>query len=249
MSEQLLLPYFQKGSIYLIENIQNRKKYVGQTTNKNPQKYIKSHFKNAIKNRKRDKNKIFYKAIRKYGVHNFKWRILGEIYENSIEKLKEKLDEAETECIEFYQAFGSNGVYQDELYGYNMTRYGNSPMKGRNHTQEAKNKVSKFQKGKITSEQTKQKMSKAQKNRIFSEEHKFKMRHPKSEKGKRNIREALKRKNYKGKENPRYRHDLDDKIDKMKKLREQGLYYYEIVKIFDCSLSSIKKRLKINENK
>jgi SOS response regulatory protein OraA/RecX len=134
MSEQiLLLSYYQKGVIYLIENIQNHKKYIGYTSNKNPEKYIENHFKDALKRKdlkKNPKGKYLYNAIRKYGKENFKWRILGEVYETFNNSLKENLDEAEIECIYFYRTFGSDGEHEDNIYGYNRTKGGDGVDKG-----------------------------------------------------------------------------------------------------------------------
>jgi len=105
------------GCIYLIENIQNNKKYVGYTTAEYI-KYVQDHFINAINNRdlKKDKKgKYLYNAIRKYGVHNFKWRILGYCYSQT------ELCESEKEAIYFYRSFGSDGITRDSIYGYNCT--------------------------------------------------------------------------------------------------------------------------------
>ncbi|MDD5651559.1 MAG: GIY-YIG nuclease family protein [Candidatus Nanoarchaeia archaeon] len=137
MSEQvLLLPYFYKGVIYQIINIQNRKSYIGYTSNKNPEKYIKKHFRNALNNI--DKNtRDFYLAIREFGIQNFKWRILGEIYENNKEKLFESLNAAEISCIYHFRTFGADGIHKDEIYGYNMTPGGEGNF---NWTRKNKNK-------------------------------------------------------------------------------------------------------------
>ncbi len=128
MSEQvLLLPYFHKGVIYLIENIQDRMKYIGKTTSKNPEKYIKNHFNSAKRKddlKRNSKGKYLYNAIRKYGVQNFKWRILGEIYSLSEKELKENLDEAEIDCIYHFRTFGADGENEDSIYGYNRTKGG-----------------------------------------------------------------------------------------------------------------------------
>lgn len=123
MSEQiLLLPYFYKGVIYLIENIQNHKKYIGKTSENNPIKYIEDHFNNALNGKQ--PNKYLYNAIRKYGIQNFKWRILGEVYGSTEKELNDNLNEAEIETIYFYRTFGSDGEHFDDIYGYNKTKGG-----------------------------------------------------------------------------------------------------------------------------
>lgn len=53
------------GIIYKITNIANSKVYIGKTKSKNPKRYIRSHFTNALSNP--DNSRYFYRAIRKYG--------------------------------------------------------------------------------------------------------------------------------------------------------------------------------------
>lgn len=128
---QLLIPYFYKGYIYQIINIQNRKSYIGKTTNEDPIKYINEHFENAYKKEideetgeEKYDNKQFYNAIRKYGRQNFKWIILGEVFRNSKEDLRLNLNEAEITCIYHFRTFGSDGKHQNTIYGYNLTKGG-----------------------------------------------------------------------------------------------------------------------------
>jgi hypothetical protein len=176
MSEQiLLLPYFYKGVIYLIENIQNHKKYVGKTGDENPENYIEDHFRNAVLKydklySKFKRGKYLYNAIRKYGIQNFKWRILGEVYATSIKELNDNLNEAEIETIYFYRSYGTDGEHFDDIYGYNMTK-GGEGTKGRiptqeeikkNHTSEINEKRSKKLKGRKFTEEHRRKKSLAQ---------------------------------------------------------------------------------------
>ena len=59
------------GVVYLIENCINGKKYVGQTNNLSKRiRYHRSFYKT--------KNTKLYKAMRKYGIENFKFRVLVE---------------------------------------------------------------------------------------------------------------------------------------------------------------------------
>jgi hypothetical protein len=129
MSEQvLLLPYFYKGVIYLIENIQDRKKYIGKTTQE-VIPYVEGHFYAALRNV--DKNKKYlYRAIRKYGRENFKWWILGEVYDSTEKELNDRLNEAEIDCIYHFRTFGSDGKHRDDIYGYNQTKGGDGWSKG-----------------------------------------------------------------------------------------------------------------------
>lgn len=105
----------QYGLIYKVTNIQNNKVYIGQTKT-NLKERITWHYNDAfIKN----DNIAFHCALRKYGIYNFKWEILG--YCNS----KEELNNAEIECIYFYRSYGVDGKNKDDIYGYNMTIGGN----------------------------------------------------------------------------------------------------------------------------
>lgn len=138
--------------------MQNKKIYIGQTTNKNVEKYIKNHFSNAIYIKD---NRYFYNAIRKYGKNIFKWEILGSC--NS----KEELDEAEIACIEFFQS-------SNPIYGYNMTKGGGGVL-GFKHTKESNQKNSKSHLGRKDSDETRLKKRLANLNKILSNEHRKKI--------------------------------------------------------------------------
>lgn len=106
-----------KGIIYQVINIQNNKSYIGQTCRSlNTRK--EGHM------RMINSKKHFYNAIRKYGENNFKWITLGEIFANTRLELKQKLNEAEIECIWLFRTYGSNGENWDRIYGYNLTKGG-----------------------------------------------------------------------------------------------------------------------------
>ena len=108
-----------KGIIYQAINIQNGKSYIGKTT-QNFEKYVENHIKGCFKNRDK-KKKYFYNAIRKYGAYNFKWVVLGEIYSYNLGELNKELDLSEIEAVWLFRTFGSNGIKQDGIYGYNLT--------------------------------------------------------------------------------------------------------------------------------
>lgn len=141
------------GYIYLIKNLYNNKVYIGQTTNLN--RRISDHFKLAFKNIKKT---YFYEAIKKYGTHNFTWRILGTC--NS----REELNEAEKECISFFES-------NNKLYGYNLTNGGNQC----NINNIIKEKISNANKGKLKTEEHKRKLSIANKGKKLSKETKEKI--------------------------------------------------------------------------
>ena len=72
------------GTIYVITNLKNNKKYVGLTI-KTAEQRFEEHINNALKGM----NMIIYKAIRKYGKQNFKVEVLETGIDNAND-LKEK---------------------------------------------------------------------------------------------------------------------------------------------------------------
>ena len=149
--------------IYKVINIQNNKIYIGKTKNFIRRK--QGHLNDALNC---NSNLYFHNAIRKHGLHNFKWIILGFC------ESKEELDEAEKICIEHFKS-------NDKRYGYNLTNGGEGTV-GYKLSDEARKKISITHKGKIPwiagkkhSNNTKQKMSKTRSGRKFSEEHKNKL--------------------------------------------------------------------------
>ena len=81
--------------IYCITNLINNKKYIGQSAN------IESRWKeHKLKPFRKctDKNKCLYRAIRKYGLDNFKFEVIEECS-------PEELNEREIYWIKFYQTF------------------------------------------------------------------------------------------------------------------------------------------------
>lgn len=104
------------GYIYKITNLQNRKVYIGLST--------------QIDNKKYFCGGIYIKqAIKKYGKKFFKREILG--FCNS----KEELDLCEQECINFFNS-------SDKLYGYNLTNGGGCFGKFRTFSESTKQKMS-----------------------------------------------------------------------------------------------------------
>ncbi len=110
-----------KGIIYLITNIKNNKKYVGQTKNfKKIKNYIKiwtaedrfnEHKKNTTLKSFKDRYRLLYDAMREYGIENF-----------TVETI-EICDINETGKLEQYyiKKYGSN----DSKIGYNIQSGGN----------------------------------------------------------------------------------------------------------------------------
>lgn len=141
-----------KGYIYLIKNIYNNKIYIGQSLH--PEIRLYKHFDVASK-----KPKFYiHQAIHKYGRHNFRLQILGECFS------KQELNEAERECISFFES-------NDRRYGYNLTEGGEGCV-GYKHSIETRNKISKAKSGKVSnrkgcklSNEIKQKISESHKGK------------------------------------------------------------------------------------
>jgi group I intron endonuclease len=180
----------QYSNIYVFTNVYNNKKYVGQSIN--PSARYHQHFKDA-----KNRDYLFYRAIRKYGKYGFTF----EIIEENIPLIN----------IHERERFWIKHLNSKKPFGYNLTDGGEGTF-GYNHTDEAKlkmsmnsshkgtwirsdehkqqmsersknriisnetrNKIAKSRKGKLLSEETKEKISKILKGRIFTEEHKINM--------------------------------------------------------------------------
>lgn len=136
--------------IYKIENLINGKVYIGQSND------IKSRW-NDHKRIAKDKSKHgynypLYRAIRKYGIENFKFEIIEECSE-------EKLNEREIYYIGYYKSY----IYFENSNGYNQTLGGEgtrgfglngdkNPMYGKHHSEITKQKISEARKEKYSGE-------------------------------------------------------------------------------------------------
>ncbi len=116
------------GIIYLVTNIINDKKYVGQTYTLFESRK-RRHYRNAFEY---NQPFTFYNALRKYNKENFKWEIIEKDIEIS------SLDEREIYWINFYDSHNN---------GYNMTDGGRT-IRGYHHTEESKRKNGEKHKGK-----------------------------------------------------------------------------------------------------
>lgn len=89
--------------IYKIVNKINKKVYVGQ--NVNIENRWNNHKTNYLNKNSKDYNTKFYKALRKYGIENFEFKIIEQCNKN-------ELDKKEIYWINFYDSFKQ---------GYNST--------------------------------------------------------------------------------------------------------------------------------
>jgi len=132
--------------VYCHTNKFDGKKYVGITKNKPEVRWNNG---NGYRN-----NEYFYRAIKKYGWHNFTHEIL---YTNLTEQEAEQM---EIQLIKEYECYKKEN-------GYNIHLGGNS---GHKFTDESKEKLRNALKGKPKSEETKRKISEAHKGKTASEE-------------------------------------------------------------------------------
>lgn len=171
------------NNIYIIENLINKKKYVG-ITKFNIEKRFSQHIYSSVN---RNSNYRIHSAIRKYGKDNFKCYLID---------ICEKKDALNREqfYIKLFNTFKSGYNMNEGGYGLlhlseesklklsrnnywrGKRRNGNkNPMFGKCHSEETKKKISETRKklkynngwlGKKHSEETKQKISKANKGKI-----------------------------------------------------------------------------------
>lgn len=111
--------------IYKITN-PNGKVYIGRTIKENIFDRIKA-YERLYKSTKRQV--LLYNSIVKYGWDNHKWEVIYKSKNTTLD-----VDSVETIFIDFFNSYNSK-------YGLNLTRVGNSPMTGKNHTPEAIAKV------------------------------------------------------------------------------------------------------------
>lgn len=119
------------AGIYMIKNNLNGKCYIGQSVK------LRSRLKDHMRNAKNGKLDLpIYRAINKYGFHNFTVDILESFIPDSNitnEELIKQLDQLEKKYIEEYNAYAE---------GYNCTKGGDFGVLGLKMTEEQKKKVS-----------------------------------------------------------------------------------------------------------
>jgi len=105
--------------IYSITNNINQKKYVGKTSKDNPYDRWKEH----INHSKHKENTISYssvhsmpiiRALRKYGIDNFKFKVIEECSNDNVNELEEKyIREYNTYYNGYNCTFGGEGIRKD----------------------------------------------------------------------------------------------------------------------------------------
>lgn len=112
--------------IYSITNNINQKKYIGKTSQTNPYKRWKQHLQNARSKHNLNENNSVHSmpivsAIRKYGEDNFKFRVLEECTEESVNEREEHyIKEYNTADGSGYNCtYGGDGIKKPKKYWSN----------------------------------------------------------------------------------------------------------------------------------
>lgn len=138
------------GVIYKATNKISGKSYIGQTI-RSFSKRKNGHIWDALCN---NSNTYFHNALRKYGLENFKWKIIEKCY--SIEELNDS-------------EIGNILKYNTFINGYNLTCGGEGRV-GSKHTENTKRKMSESHKGKKFSAAHRKKLGQVHANKNISEE-------------------------------------------------------------------------------
>lgn len=134
------------GCIYRILCKETQKSYIGQYKKDDPKLRWNRHLSDAKKNSKC----AIHQAIRKYGKDTF------EVFVLCLCETQEELDKKEDDYITEYNSM----IYDN---GYNMVSGGKGRAPNFHHKEEHKLKMSELMKGRNLSEETKQKISNARK--------------------------------------------------------------------------------------
>ena len=148
--------------VYLITNLINNKKYVGQTIQPPHKRWI------GHKLDSKNPKMVINIAMRKYGVDNFKFEVIDESASD-----RDELNDLEEFYVSFYDTFKSDGynctsggegyVVSKEIkrkMSSRMKGVGN-PFFGKSHSEETKREISKSCKGRKISDETRKKLSAA----------------------------------------------------------------------------------------
>lgn len=179
----------QGFAVYSLTNLVNGKVYVGKTNNPTQRRYA-----HKSDSREGGSEYAIHRAIRKYGIENFEFRIL------SYHPTEEEAFAAEGEAVASLRTTTREGGYNlnaggkggvspsDEVrqkirqanLGHPVSESVREKLRaarlGSKHTDEAKAKMSLSRKGKPKSEDTREKMSRALKGHPVSEETRAKLR-------------------------------------------------------------------------
>jgi len=157
------------------------------------------------------------------------------------------------------------------MFEYNIARDATAPMRGHEHTEEAKakmrgrvvsektrEKIGDGNRGKIVSEEARKKIGDWNRGKVISDETRAKMSEAKSgeaQRGEKNPnfgkhpadetrRKLIEAKS--GNKNPRYIDIPKEKIDEMQSLRNNGYSYRKIAGVFGVSVQTVWRRLNLS---
>lgn len=106
------------GIIYWYRNLLNNKLYIGKTIN--PHDRHQTHlYSSKIGSNRKDSGLPIHRAIQKYGIDNFEYRVLCIVANPDKQQLNDILNEKEKYYIQFYHS-------NNQIYGYNILDGGNS---------------------------------------------------------------------------------------------------------------------------
>jgi group I intron endonuclease len=163
------------GSLYLVVNDVNGKKYVGKTKGK-----VGARWKRHIYDSSKNSASVLHVAIKKYGAESF---TVKEIASNVEEPA---LSDLESWYIEQYKTHvrlddgynmtaGGDGMRGGEFHPYFGKRGPEHPAYGHKHTPTTRAKMSKSHQGVRPTVENRAKRSKSLMNRVFSDKSKEKM--------------------------------------------------------------------------
>jgi group I intron endonuclease len=151
----------KKFIIYKHTNKSNGKAYIGYTSFSMEERW-QQHVSDAFKNDEKSQHRVFYIAIRNYGIDNWEHEILEEC------KSKKEAKLAEIRLIDQYWTYYKR---PHEAYGYNMTIGGDGHPEGYIVPDWVGEKISKSLSGRTLTKEHSQKISVALVGREFSDLH------------------------------------------------------------------------------
>lgn len=149
----------KEGFIYKITNPKG-KIYIGQTTRPVEERWAEYAKPSQTKNQK-----LIHRSIGKYGYENHRFKIVYKFNDLS------RIDDFENFFIKFFNSFH----YKNVEYGLNLSEFANTPMRGRKHTKESKEKMRIASTGRVKSPEELEKMRINSTGRKMSDDAKLKI--------------------------------------------------------------------------
>lgn len=226
--------------VYKITNNETGKFYIGSSINI----YQRWHVHKSKLRRGIHCNQHLQNSWNKYGEEVFLFEILFQVDEESLLTEEQRVID-ETDCC-------------DRKIGYNKADNVFSPMLGKNHTQEAIEKIRKFSAGRKHSDEAKNKISNAHKGKVYTKETRRKMSEakrgvapavaflPPSKEGRKKISDFAKTRT--GHKNPNSRLTPEQIQNMREDFESKEMTNGQIAEKFEVSLSTVK-RIKYGKTK